>query len=250
MLFQAHRGVSSEYPENTLPAFAAAARQGYQVIELDPLFTADGQCVVFHDMTLTRTCRNDDGSRIAGEIKAADLTYEELAAYDAGIFMGEQFRGTRVPLLSQVLELAVKENLMVKIDNRFADFPAWQQEKLFDIVAASGATAAFTCKNPEITQKVVERFPDAPVHYDGYVDEETVKTVSGLLKNNPYTVWLALPSELTSWVTVPTAAPELCAMVKRYAQLGLWILDDQQQLEQAKSLGADIIETTGAVKPQ
>ena len=43
MLFQAHRGVSTEYPENTIPAFAAAAWQGYQVIELDPTFTADGK---------------------------------------------------------------------------------------------------------------------------------------------------------------------------------------------------------------
>ena len=81
MLFQAHRGVSSEYPENTIPAFAAAARQGYQIIELDPLFTADGECVVFHDKTLNRTCRNSDGSEIADKIPLAELTFEELAAW-------------------------------------------------------------------------------------------------------------------------------------------------------------------------
>ena len=38
MLFQAHRGVSTEYPENTMPAFEAAWTQGYQIIETDPLF--------------------------------------------------------------------------------------------------------------------------------------------------------------------------------------------------------------------
>lgn len=250
MLFQAHRGVSSEYPENTLPAFAAAAAEGFQIIEFDPLFTADGECVVFHDMTLKRTCRNADGSEIAVDIKVADLTYEELMAYDAGIFMGEQFRGTQVPLLSQVLELAGKENLLMKIDNRFADFPRWQQEKMFDIVKQSGVNAGFTCKNLQITAEVVARFPDAPIHYDGYVDEETVKSIAALLKNDDFTVWLALPSELTSWVTVPTATPELCDMVKKYAKLGLWILDRQEQLEQAQALGADVIETTGSVKPR
>ena len=250
MLFQAHRGVSTEYPENTLPAFEASARQGYQVIEFDPLFTADGECVVFHDATVNRTCRTRDGKEIFEEIRATELTLEELRSYDAGLWMGEQFRGVQVPLMAEILELAKKENLQVKIDNRFADFSQWQQEKLFDIVAASGVNAGFTCKNVEITKKVVERFPDAPIHYDGYIDEKTVREIAALLKNDVFFVWLALPSELTSWVTVPTATPELCQMVKQYAKLGLWILDNQEHLEQAKALGADIIETTGAVKPQ
>ncbi len=249
MLFQAHRGVSSEYPENTIPAFAAAAQQGYQIIELDPLFTADGECVVFHDKTLNRTCRNADGSEIAEKIPLAELTFEELSAYDAGIFMGEAFRGTRIPLLRDVLALAKAENLEVKIDNRFARFPDWQQEKLFEIVAASGANAGFTCFDMETFRRVVERFPNAPVHYDGRVDEETITEVAALLKNNPYTVWLPLPSPLTSWVKVPLATPELCAMVKRHAKLGIWILDKQEELARAEALGADVIETTGSVKP-
>lgn len=249
MRFQAHRGVSTEFPENTMPAFAASVAQGYQVIELDPLFTADGECVTFHDATVNRTCRREDGKPFEEDVQATQLTFAQLQNLDAGIFMGEQFRHTRVPLLSQVLAYAAQAGIVVKIDNRFADFPQWQQEKLFDIVAASGVKAAFTCKNLEITETVVARFPDAEIHYDGYVDEEKILAVKSLLKNNPYTVWLALPSELTSWVRVPTATAELCAMVRRHAQLGLWILERQEQLEQAITLGADIIETTGALKP-
>ena len=61
--------------------------------------------------------------------------------------------------------------------------------------------------------------------------------------------WLPLPSHLTSWVKVPLASESLCAMAKQYGQLGLWILETQEQLEEAKRLGADIIETTGALKP-
>jgi len=174
---------------------------------------------------------------------------DELQSYDAGIFMGEQFRGTRVPLLRDGLDLAGRTGLMAKIDNRFAKFPEWQQEKLFDIVAASGVNAGFTCVDAESVRRVTSRFPDAPIHYDGYVDAEKVKTVASLLRNIDYTVWLALPSKLTSWVKVPMATPELCAMVKTVAKLGIWILDDPEQLRQAEALGADIIETTGSVKP-
>jgi len=55
----AHRGLhTSGVPENTLPAFAAAAEAGYPV-ECDIRLTEDGVPVVFHDETLRRlTGRN------------------------------------------------------------------------------------------------------------------------------------------------------------------------------------------------
>jgi glycerophosphoryl diester phosphodiesterase len=80
MFVQAHRGVSTEYPENTMPAFEASYLQGYPIIEFDPLFTADGECVAFHDMTVNRTCRNADGSVIEEKIRVEDLTLEQLQA--------------------------------------------------------------------------------------------------------------------------------------------------------------------------
>lgn len=249
MLVQAHRGVSTEYPENTMPAFVASYQQGYPIIEFDPLFTADGECVVIHDKTVNRTCRNADGSVITEPIPVAELTLAQLQALDAGVFMGEQFRGAKVPLLSEVLAYAKQKQLQVKIDNRFADFPQWQIDKLFAIVKESGIHAGFTCKNLEITQRVLACFPDATIHYDGYVDEETVLAIKSLLNGNPFIVWLPMASQLTSWVKVPLATPERCAMVKKYAQLGLWILETREQAAQAALLGADIIETTGSVKP-
>ena len=57
----AHRGLHTEdgtVPENSLPAFRAAAEAGYAV-EMDVHLTADDQLVVFHDDTLTRVCGVD-----------------------------------------------------------------------------------------------------------------------------------------------------------------------------------------------
>ncbi|MCK4900930.1 MAG: glycerophosphodiester phosphodiesterase, partial [Anaerolineales bacterium] len=39
----AHRGASAYAPENTLPAFELAVRQGVDVIELDVKLTGDGE---------------------------------------------------------------------------------------------------------------------------------------------------------------------------------------------------------------
>ena len=52
----AHRGLwGKEIPENSLSAFAAAARAGYG-IELDLQMSRDGQIMVFHDDDLRRMC--------------------------------------------------------------------------------------------------------------------------------------------------------------------------------------------------
>ena len=54
----AHRGLHSRdksIPENSLPAFERAAREGYGM-ELDVQLSKDGRVVVFHDDTLDRVC--------------------------------------------------------------------------------------------------------------------------------------------------------------------------------------------------
>jgi glycerophosphoryl diester phosphodiesterase len=54
MLIIAHRGFSSRYPENTLPAIHAAIRLGVDMVEIDVQETRDGELVVFHDYRLDR----------------------------------------------------------------------------------------------------------------------------------------------------------------------------------------------------
>ena len=68
----AHRGLSSLYPQNTLPAFEGAAEYGFEAYELDIHTTKDGEWVVIHNDTV------DDMTDGTG--KVADYTMEELKA--------------------------------------------------------------------------------------------------------------------------------------------------------------------------
>lgn len=249
MIFEAHRGVSAEFPENTLPAFEAAFAQGYTYVELDPAFTSDGHCVVFHDHTVNRTCRAADGKALEKETRLCDLSYEQTQKLDAGIAKAYKFRGTKIPLLSEVLTWAKQTGVTVKIDNRVQAFSEKQAASLFDTVAASGASVAFTGSDTVYIARVLERFPDAEIHYDGTVNETALKELRALVGQNALTVWLPVKSPETAWVTVPTADEALCKTVKRYANLGLWILSTSEQLEQAEAFHADIIETAGQIKP-
>lgn len=92
----AHRGASRAAPENTLPAFDAAARTGARWVEFDVSLLGDGTPVLCHDATLDR-CTDATGPLSA--IGRADL-----AGIDAGAWFGPAFAGTRMPTLDAALD--------------------------------------------------------------------------------------------------------------------------------------------------
>ena len=239
MKYQAHRGVACEAPENTMAAYRLAVAQGYDVIELDPSFTKDGVCVLYHDKTLTRTCRTSDGGKVQGDLLLADTSYADLLTYDVGLSHSLKYRGERVPTLAETLAFAKEQEVLIKLDNRMEKYTPEQLEVYFTIIEESGARVAFTCKTTAFAEKVIARFPDAEIHYDGEVTEEAVAYLKTKLRNNSYTVWLYHAD----------AAKETCEMIHRYAELGLWIVSTEEELAHAKELGADIIETPGELKP-
>jgi glycerophosphoryl diester phosphodiesterase len=99
----AHRGASAHAPENTLPAFELAVRQGADAFELDVRLTRDGAPVVFHDATLERT------THLTGPVRARTLA--ELRTADAGHWftpdggrtMPFRDQGVKIPTLAEVL---------------------------------------------------------------------------------------------------------------------------------------------------
>ena len=86
----AHRGASALEPENSLAAFARAAHDGADGVELDVLCCATGEVVVFHD---------DDLVRLAGRPeRIADLPLHEVRAVTLS-------SGARIPTLEEALEV-------------------------------------------------------------------------------------------------------------------------------------------------
>jgi glycerophosphoryl diester phosphodiesterase len=75
----AHRGASGYLPEHTLGAYELAIQLGADIVEPDVLLTADGEAIVMHDTTLTRT--TDIEARFAprnGGYAVADFTLAEI----------------------------------------------------------------------------------------------------------------------------------------------------------------------------
>lgn len=245
---QAHRGVSTEYPENTMSAFRASISQGYDVIELDPNYTKDGEIVILHDKTINKTARRTDGSAIQEPTPISELTYSEALEYEYGSFLSLKFKGEKLPLLEEALELAAKNNIKAKLDNKIEGFPERETQKLYSLIDKYEPYIAITTGKVEMIRFYAQRFPVAELHYDGPVDEDILNEIS--VFSDRLTVWMPYECPLTSWVKVPFASEKLCNKVKKIAKLGIWIIKDYQSYDDVcKRFAPDIVETTGAIKP-
>ena len=101
----AHRGASYDAPENTLPAVELGWEQGADAVEVDIHQTSDGTVVAIHDR---------DTRRVTGELGVvAEMRLDQLLLLDAGAWKGEQWSGTRIPTLAQVLETVPPDKTLV-----------------------------------------------------------------------------------------------------------------------------------------
>ncbi len=104
-----HRGICSKFPENTIVSFEAAINLGVDLIEFDVNITKDGVPVVIHDNNIARTSDHEGLTR--------DYTLEELKTFDFGGYFDEKFKGTKIPTLEEVLELASKfDTLLLNVE--------------------------------------------------------------------------------------------------------------------------------------
>lgn len=261
-ILQAHRGVSAEFPENTMPAFLLAMEQGYGCIETDPLVTKDGRVVLHHDATIHRTGRNADGSPIEGEKYVAEMTYEELLGYDFGIWKHPKFAGTKLPLLAELLPLAREKGVKLKLDAKVLKLSAEHQEVIFALIADWQDVCQLSAKTEEQTVALHERFPEMQLHYGGPCEEDILARLQEAVGKENLTVWMPYPNLRTAYaysgiqgirpdiIQVPALTPERARMAKKYGRLGVWNLADESEYVQCRIMGVHIAETNGEVKPE
>lgn len=164
--YVAHRGYHVQAPENTMPAFAAAAEAGYQFLESDVHFTKDGVAVLCHDSTINATARNADGSKIVGVKSIQFMTYEELLQYDFGIAAGEAYRGTGIPTFREWVAFCREADVTPYIELK-SYMTTEQVQTLMQLVQEAGMTdravwISFTW-NLRMLQDVVAANPEAEV---------------------------------------------------------------------------------------
>ena len=134
----AHRCGGSLAPENTLAGFDACVRHGYRMVEFDAKLSADNQLFLLHDDTLERTTN--------GHGAAADYTWAQLAALDAGAWYGPQFAGTRLPMLADAAARCARDGIAANIEIK----PCPGRDEITGRLVASGALTLWQGQTPPL----------------------------------------------------------------------------------------------------
>lgn len=214
----AHRGASAEAPENTLPAFEAAVRQGADAIELDVRLTADGAPVVIHDETLDRTTDR------TGPVAA--VTLADLRSADAGrhftpdLGRTHPYRGgeARIPTLGEVLWAFPGLHLLVEIKEPGA------QEAVRRVLLQEDA--AGRCVLASEHREALLAFDEPPFVRGASAPEISALYWAALLRRRPAAVgyrMLSVPLRHRG-LTVPTRAFVAAARARGCA-VHVWTVD-------------------------
>lgn len=110
----AHRGFSSEAPENTLPAFQAAIDAMADYVEFDVQQTQDGEVIILHDSNLRRTSGVNQFTW--------NVPFEEIRELDFGGWFSKDFAGTQIPTLEEAIALCkgkILMNIEIKSNSHF-----------------------------------------------------------------------------------------------------------------------------------
>lgn len=109
---QAHRGLSNQFPENTVLAFREAGKVPcFFGMETDVQMTKDGVLVCMHDYTIDRTTN--------GTGKVSDYTWKELRKFwiDGGTGWNDKYaQKLRIPTFKEYLKECKKANLVPYVE--------------------------------------------------------------------------------------------------------------------------------------
>lgn len=207
----AHRGDSSVFRENTLPAIRSAIAKGAEVVEIDVRLTADGEVVVLHDPTLERLWLDP---RPIAEVPAADLL---------------SFGGPddRPPLLSDVLPLfeGVANRLVIDMDSPEFAAPAHA------VVAEAGVVVDW-CGDLDGMRVLRDLDADARL----WLPWRSMRVPSDgeLAELSPVTVNVPFPIADDAFVR---------GVHERGLPVTVWTVDEPGDLARALALGVDTITT-------
>lgn len=102
-------------PFNTMVQGEMAAKIGYDHVVYVPKVTSDGVYVCLHDDgSIQATARKGDGSAIDAADRdrpVSDFTYDELLAFDFGIYRGMIWAGQKIPKLEDVFRMCARTGM-------------------------------------------------------------------------------------------------------------------------------------------
>ena len=223
----AHRGLHDEdYPENSMPAFVAAASSGF-ALELDLHMSSDGRLVVFHDADLKRMTGHE-GS--VADVPAAALTQLRL-------------NGTEyvIPLFEDVLEL-VDGKAPILAEVKSGSAMTRVGPVLRSLIAGYGGALAVQSFDPRVLLWLKKHAPHVVRgQISGSLEGEQLSAAQKLLLRSMLLNVLSRPDFLAFDIrAMPNASVSAWRTILEMPLL-LWTITKPEELVEARKYDANVI---------
>lgn len=145
----AHRGAHEGIPENTLAAYQRAIELGADFVEIDARQTKDGHFVSIHNS------RIDDYVLDGAQGAVRDFTLAELKALDIGSRTGPEWKGERIPTVTEIFALC-KGRCGI-----YLDFKEGSAEAMVELVREAGMeSSVLWYASPGTLRRVKKHCPE------------------------------------------------------------------------------------------
>ena len=219
-LIEAHRGDSSNAPENTLPAFERAIRLAVPWIELDVHPAKDGTPMVIHDDTVDRTT-NGSGA-------VCDLTVDELLHLDAGSAFSPAYAAEKIPRLIDVLEMVVPTATRLNVEIKSSPQGTNVPQTVVELLHQFGKQREYTVSSFDLHSLVQVRTIDPDI-------------TLALIGNGPEILTHAAQHRLP-WIHGNHATVTKEIVTRAHAQgirVNVWTVDCPEKYPLWKAVGVD-----------
>ncbi|MEU9253114.1 glycerophosphodiester phosphodiesterase family protein [Streptomyces sp. NPDC048270] len=240
----AHRGASAYAPENTLDAVDLAMRLGFHWVENDVQRTKDGELVVVHDDTLSRTTDVEQVFPDRSPWRVRDFTAAEIARLDAGSWFGQEYTGARVPTLREYLDRVQRNQQRLLLEIKKPElYPGIEQQTLKVLDEAGWLDAR------HVQQRlVVQSFSADCVRIVHDLRPDLVTAFLGTPPVADLPRYAQFTDRINPWHTTITA--EWVAAVHgllgahgKTMEVDTWIVDDATTARRVQAMGVDGIIT-------
>lgn len=223
-----HRGVRTDSdpmrmaPENTIPAFQEAAKQGAG-IELDVMPTADNKLAIHHDEMTGRIFKLPGKQKLVEQCTWAELQTAKLneAEHEADIFKltgqpyktPEAFRDVKMSQLSEVLDAVPDTHVSVELKPTKTSKPRFETD-VVDTIHEKEATNRVTLISfkPNSLRRVKKADPNIKTGFNFTIPE--------LLKNNKPFLWSYINLYAKRWVKADGLQPDYNSTTPALIKIG------------------------------
>ena len=219
----AHKGDSIRAPENTIPAFESAIKEGLSDwIELDVRQCADGTVVVCHD---------DKLKRITGvNVSIHDMTYGEIAQLDAGAWFDEKYAGTKICTLSEAMDLC-KGKIRMQIELKPTKYDSGLEAQVVQLIHEKGMEdeCVVTSLSAASLLRVREADPEIILVY-------SLAAANGNIADIPFADWFTIEES--------NVTEELVGRIHaKDKRVYVWTVNDEEDVQRLIDCGVDGILT-------